>query len=795
MGGGSFSEVSALATLWVNGTAWVWWGDGAGRLRRAALTQPAPPARAELLPALTLIPGGASIRGLAIDARTRRLYWSWVWTRARPAGWRGAWAAGARGGVSVATLHAARRATLHAHDQAEPDDIVIHPDTGQLFWSDRGSTPGIMTAAGDGSAARWVVRRRARRVSALALHAAGARLYFVDAYYDTLESVRLDGSARALVAAFALRVPRAPPVPHYERDELSAAAVSVRACARLVVWEEWAWCGGARGLARLPRRPRVSTSPAPAPVPRHDRTHVTGLALLMERPADEPANPCARADGGELCDPSALCVRGARGFACLCPDGLQPSSEGPEKKCVSSPFDRLLLEGGGGEGGARSNGSCSLACGLGKCVLDSEGVEACSCPPLYGGAQCQHFRCARHCAHRGRCYLDPAPQPPNATAPPPLKCDCFGGYSGPRCETAPTIEACSATRCHNGGTCHVVRGAPLCVCAPGYTGARCSQCLDAAACAGGAVCRRVAGVTRCEPAQCVDYCLNQGTCHVSGGGAGAAVCTCAAGWSGERCQRRACVDAACRAHAAPAGHAPSADHAPSPADHAPAGAPALDNRSTSHAASEPAVAGECAPGACAQGGRCVLARVDAGPTRGVCVCAAPYGGPRCAHYVGHDDACRALACRQPHVCAWKPSLNSLDEGTPFCACPSGASCIPAAVGAGAGTWGAGAWVAALALAALLALVAALWLARRRRGFPHARLPDNVEISNPMYLAGDDEPEPAPRPPQHTNGGNHFANPVYESMYAPQQNIPTEEHANLLAEARDASPPPERAALL
>lgn len=32
---------------------------------------------------------------------------------------------------------------------------------------------------------------------------------------------------------------------------------------------------------------------------------------------------------------------------------------------------------------------------------------------------------------------------------------------------------------------------------------------------------------------------------------------------------------------------------------------------------------------------------------------------------------------------------------------------------------------------------------------HARLADNVEISNPMYLAGEDEPEPAPEPaPSH-----------------------------------------------
>lgn len=37
-------------------------------------------------------------------------------------------------------------------------------------------------------------------------------------------------------------------------SELSAVSVWSRACWRLAVWEEWVWCAGARGLARLARR-------------------------------------------------------------------------------------------------------------------------------------------------------------------------------------------------------------------------------------------------------------------------------------------------------------------------------------------------------------------------------------------------------------------------------------------------------------------------------------------------------------------------------------------------------------
>ncbi|CAH0760427.1 unnamed protein product [Diatraea saccharalis] len=197
--------------------------------------------------------------------------------------------------------------------------------------------------------------------------------------------------------------------------------------------------------------------------------------------------------------------------------------------------------------------------------------------------------------------------------------------------------------------------------------------------------------------------------------------------------------------------------------------------------------GPCAPG-CEHGGRCV---VLSGSGVGACACAGPWGGPHCQQYVGHDHACLEAMCAPPALCVWKPALNPLEPGTPYCVCPMGVACA-GVEGAGGGGGGGGLAGALLALFALLAAVlAALYLLHRRRhgAFIHARLSDNVEINNPMYLA-DDEPEPRP----HSNGGNHFANPVYESMYAPPQNNP-EEQANLLADGDGSPPPPEHGALL
>lgn len=51
-------------------------------------------------------------------------------------------------------------------------------------------------------------------------------------------------------------------------------------------------------------------------------------------------------------------------------------------------------------------------------------------------------------------------------------------------------------------------------------------------------------------------------------------------------------------------------------------------------------------------------------------------------------------------------------------------------------------------------------------FVHARLADNVEISNPMYLAGDDEAEPPPPAPlaqRHSVSSAFLAlSPTFES---------------------------------
>ncbi|XP_049880284.1 low-density lipoprotein receptor-related protein 1 [Pectinophora gossypiella] len=748
------SEITSIAVALLGGRWWAWWADAAGRMRRLDVTEAAaaPPAPLAAHLASDVVRDGGIIRGIAIDAVSQRVYWTAVQAAPGRAG---------VGAVYCAALDGRRRRTLYSSAGAEPDDIVIHNATRQMIWSDRGSDPGIMIASLDGGAPRWLVRRRLRRPGALALYPPANRLYFLDTYYDTLESVKIDGSDRVTIAVFTHF--ETTPANHKESSNKSWPAVAAggRACVRMAAWEEWVWCGTRRGLVRVARRGgRGGRGAAAAARP---QLALTALAILHPTLFLQPGvDPCVKADGSPTCHPSALCVRSSssKGYSCLCPDGLSLGPEIPpsptgqdQRQCIiSSPP-------------SASNTSCPLLCGVGSCERDARGNAQCRCPPLYDGAHCQHYRCMRHCLHRGHCMLND-----DGIS---LKCICPAGYTGGRCELPVSggRGPCARHSCENGGTCVVHHYSPRCQCPPQYTGVSCEQCSDKPECPAGSVCVWTDGEAQCSAAICNGFCFNQGTCAVSQDGR--VSCSCPPPWAGDRCQSRACVDADCATNNTNDSEYDDHDYRPHPMS-------------------------ECNPGECKHGGQCLGAQGGR-----VCRCVGAWGGPRCDHYVGHDHACIARACPPASFCAWKPMLNHEDAGVPFCACYEGARCSAAEAGgagaAGAAGGGHGAWGgAAVALLVLVAAVlAALYVIHRRRhgAFVHARLADNVEINNPMYLAGEDEPEPRLNH-THSNGGNHFANPVYESMYAPQQNNPTEEHANLLDGSGDGSPPPaEQAALL
>ncbi|KAJ0171238.1 hypothetical protein K1T71_012788 [Dendrolimus kikuchii] len=459
------SEITSMCGAPAGGAGggwWLWWGEEGGRIMRrdisALVRGEAPDSNAHAQDQVIVRDAGI-VRGVAVDWVSQRVYWTAA----------GAGAEGG-GGVYCAAADGRRRVTLFSWDSSEPDDIVIHNETRRLYWSERGAQPGVRSTSlcGDEGRAQWVVRSRVRRVTALALHAPAQRLYFVDAYYDTLESVALDGSDRVLVARFLHRPTDAPRAPHaYIEGELvhangssSAVAVYSRACARAFAWEEWVWCATPRGLARIARRGARHAHAHVRLQPRAGaRPPITALTLLHPSLFITPtasADPCVVGGGASACAASALCVRSAaaRGFACLCPDGLVATTPVADasRECVISP--NSLPEAAGAAPPAQ--GECPLACGPGKCVAEG-GAARCECGALFAGERCQHYRCAHHCHRHGRCELDEeaANRTLDGAKPslPPLKCVCSAGYSGARCELERAKEACARVRCENGGAC------------------------------------------------------------------------------------------------------------------------------------------------------------------------------------------------------------------------------------------------------------------------------------------------------------------------------------------------------
>ncbi|KAL4706159.1 hypothetical protein ACJJTC_013624, partial [Scirpophaga incertulas] len=246
------------------------------------------------------------------------------------------------------------------------------------------------------------------------------------------------------------------------------------------------------------------------------------------------------------------------------------------------------------------------------------------------------------------------------------------------------------------------------------------------------------GAVQCvkPPSICPHPCLNQGICYGVPG-----TCACAPGWTGERCQTQ--IDT----------HKDEVTEKDSVKDN-------RSHRPTDHNQPPESVpSGACAANvtACLNGGRCV---------GGACVCSGAWGGSACAHYVGHDHACRAH-CTSPAVCAWRPTLNPTEAGMPYCVCPPGERCGSVSAPSEAAGKGSASAVALVAVSAvtLVALAVCLVLHRRRSAFVHARLSDNVDINNPVFVRDDNEAQ--------RRAASHFENPVYESVYSPVEDNPSE----------------------
>lgn len=114
--------------------------------------------------------------------------------------------AGPRGGaLHVSTLEGRRRVVLWQRAGSWPSSVALHGPERLVFWSDAGARPAIMVSGTDGSSPRELLTRHLRRPTAVTVDGPARRLYFADVRLHTLETVRLDGGDRRLLADFGRR--------------------------------------------------------------------------------------------------------------------------------------------------------------------------------------------------------------------------------------------------------------------------------------------------------------------------------------------------------------------------------------------------------------------------------------------------------------------------------------------------------------------------------------------------------------------------------------------------------------
>jgi hypothetical protein len=81
----------------------------------------------------------------------------------------------------------------------KPRDIALDPNNAMMYWTDWGSQPKIERAFMNGKERQTLVAKRLQWPNGIFLDFASRRIYWVDAYYKTIEYCNFNGKGRVLV--------------------------------------------------------------------------------------------------------------------------------------------------------------------------------------------------------------------------------------------------------------------------------------------------------------------------------------------------------------------------------------------------------------------------------------------------------------------------------------------------------------------------------------------------------------------------------------------------------------------
>ncbi|XP_049539126.1 low-density lipoprotein receptor-related protein 1B [Anopheles darlingi] len=693
-----------------------------------------------------------------------------------------------RSNIFVMSYNGTELTTLTATGK-HPIDLVVDPVNRLLIWSIMET---IISSGMDGLGKRKLVHTNIEWASGLAIDTTTKRLYWADYRKSTIETcLLLTGGDRHVIAE--LHDYSKPKLLDVFEDSVYVILYN-QAVLKL---NKYGRDNGTYMNEQNRGGYRSSDVHFIHPL-KHDRS---------------VSNPCLL----HPCHSTAVCllsIEHSLNRSCVCPDSLPHSevpAEGDEAKrvCIETPVPPA--KGPGAE--------CHLQCNDGKCVVGPDGQQRCECGANFDGKYCEHYICSGYCKNKGFCYI--------VNKEP--KCNCQPQWTGRKCEIS--TNKCLGY-CHNGGNCTIVPrdgGSLVCHCPAGYRGDQCEHCANLR-CENGGVCRKTAtdrsqcqcaegfAGHNCEINLCTDFCANGGQCTIE---RGAAKCNCPVGTFGERCQDLGCPDLCqnggecidgerpfCKCPRGYEGRFCEVDLCVRPEGVRPSYCPPSNTVPGLTPTTNPS---SCNAYYCNNGGHCL--EIRGAP---ICNCTVQYAGEHCENYVTYRNPCNNF-CHNNGICrldlfsssnvTYIPSCVCIGEWTgkqcerpPRCidecgTCIEGSSinectcednqistCLREVTlaelesGDGNSTTSytltiLGIFFCVILIVAAGILGALYGLKKRRTGQPflHARLTDNVEITNPMYL-GDADEGPAF---VHEDDKVHFGNPVYEQMYAGGVNVHTD----------------------
>lgn len=667
-----------------------------------------------------------------------------------------------------------------------PLDIVVDSNSRLLIWSTL--EEGILSASMDGSNKQALVQGGVEWPTGLAIDYPNHRLYWADHRKGTIETCLYNGKDRHVIKTFK----NATTYPF-----------------KLDVFEDSVY-------VTLYDQTVVKLNKFNG---EHVKTVLAGYSrssdVLLMHPLKQFINTTSPCDLNP-CLPNSICLLSTidpSGKVCKCKDDLVETVNSKTANVECRTKDSLPS-------------LCELKCNHGTCKFINNEPK-CICPKDYDGDYCEHYRCSGYCKNKGICSIDTLAQDQQnddvtgTGSLAPLKCRCQPQWTGDRCEIP--ILRCKVF-CHNGATCSITHNnIEICICPTGYNGNHCQNCNNLE-CEHDGVCKKNESGNsycdcpvgylgdRCEESICDGYCNGNGDCKIR---LGSPSCQCYTGFWGKKCESDTC-----RSFCVNGGNCSNVMGKMA------CECPPLYTGDRCQVPVCPNGCGDdpCSHIICQNGGSCHM--VQGNP---YCNCTAQWHGTLCQEFISHNSPCIDYCenngicqldslqypkcicvgdwvgrkCNSPPPCfggcgECKPG-SSLNE----CICENGTTspCLREssdedAMKATAGGDGNNHLLTILCviISVLIILIsifggAIYYLRKRRIGqpFSHARLTDNVEITNPMYLGDADD---TPAFAAHDDDKSHFANPVYESMYAGSAAVPA-----LTSSASSNNGPDEKKGLL